>query len=95
MLHRLTDPNAGKLSAYFGLTPTVEESGNYQGPSALKRHGRGAIRQVHGSINEAHGRRVAAELCLAQDPGNHQHVNASADHFQNDDAKERRCLSQR
>ncbi len=38
--------SARKLSAYFGLNPTVEESGNYQGPSALKRHGRGAIRAL-------------------------------------------------
>jgi transposase len=38
--------SARKLSAYFGLNPTVEESGNYQGPTALKRHGRGAIRAL-------------------------------------------------
>ena len=37
---------ARKLSAYFGLNPSVEQSGNYQGPSALKRHGRGAIRAL-------------------------------------------------
>jgi transposase len=38
--------SARKLSAYFGLNPSVEESGNYQGPSALKGHGRGAIRAL-------------------------------------------------
>jgi transposase len=38
--------SARKLSAYFGLNPSVEQSGNYQGPSALKRHGRGAMRAL-------------------------------------------------
>ena len=38
--------SARKLSAYFGLNPSVEESGNYQGPTALKRHGRGAMRAL-------------------------------------------------
>jgi transposase len=38
--------NARKLCAYFGLNPSVEQSGNYQGPTALKRHGRGAIRAL-------------------------------------------------
>ena len=38
--------SARKLSAYFGLNPSVEQSGEYEGPSALKRHGRGAIRAL-------------------------------------------------
>jgi len=38
--------NARKLCAYFGLNPSVEQSGNYQGPTALKRHGRGAMRAL-------------------------------------------------
>src|SRR6266481_1728320 len=38
--------NARKLSTYFGLNPTVEQSGNYEGSGALKRHGRGAIRAL-------------------------------------------------
>ena len=38
--------SARKLSAYFGLNPTVEQSGNYEGSGALKRHGRGAIRAL-------------------------------------------------
>src|SRR4029077_12772781 len=37
---------ARKLSAYFGLNPSVEQSGNYEGDTALKRHGRGAIRAL-------------------------------------------------
>jgi transposase len=37
---------ARKLSAYFGLNPSVEQSGEYEGPTALKRHGRGAIRAL-------------------------------------------------
>jgi transposase len=37
---------ARKLSAYFGLNPSVEQSGNYEGPTSLKRHGRGAIRAL-------------------------------------------------
>lgn len=35
-----------KLSAYFGLNPSVNQSGNYEGDTALKRHGRGAIRAL-------------------------------------------------
>jgi transposase len=38
--------DARKLSAYFGLNPTVEQSGNYEGSTGLKRHGRGAIRAL-------------------------------------------------
>jgi transposase len=38
--------NARKLCAYFGLNPSVEQSGHYEGPSALKRHGRGAMRAL-------------------------------------------------
>jgi transposase len=38
--------SARKLSAYFGLNPSVEESGNHKGPTALKRHGRGAMRAL-------------------------------------------------
>jgi transposase len=38
--------NPRKLSAYFGLNPSVEKSGNYEGPTGLKRHGRGAIRAL-------------------------------------------------
>lgn len=38
--------NARKLSAYFGLNPSVDQSGNYQGEGRLKRHGRGAIRAL-------------------------------------------------
>jgi transposase len=38
--------SARKLSAYFGLNPSVEQSGEYEGPTALKRHGRGAIRAL-------------------------------------------------
>jgi transposase len=37
---------ARKLSAYFGLNPSVEQSGNYEGPTSLKRHGRGAMRAL-------------------------------------------------
>jgi len=35
-----------KLVAYFGLNPTVSQSGNFQGSGALKRHGRGALRAL-------------------------------------------------
>lgn len=35
--------SARKLSAYFGLNPSVCQSGNYEGATALKRHGRGAL----------------------------------------------------
>jgi transposase len=38
--------SARKLSAYFGLNPSVEQSGNYEGSGALKRHGCGAIRAL-------------------------------------------------
>jgi transposase len=38
--------NPRKLSAYFGLNPSVEESGNYKGEGQLKRHGRGPIRAL-------------------------------------------------
>jgi transposase len=38
--------NARKLSAYFGLNPSVQQSGNYEGGGELKRHGRGAIRAL-------------------------------------------------
>ena len=35
-----------KLSAYFGLNPSVDQSGNYEGSTALRRHGRGAMRAL-------------------------------------------------
>lgn len=38
--------SARKLSAYFGLNPSVAQSGKYEGPTALKRHGRGAMRAL-------------------------------------------------
>ncbi len=38
--------NARKLSAYFGLNPSVCQSGNYEGATARKRHGRGAMRAL-------------------------------------------------
>jgi transposase len=38
--------NARKLSAYLGLNPSVEQSGNYEGPTSLKRHGCGAMRAL-------------------------------------------------
>lgn len=38
--------SARKLSAYFGLNPSVEQSGQYEGATALKRHGRGAMRAL-------------------------------------------------
>jgi transposase len=38
--------NARKLTAYFGLNPSVEQSGNYEGTTQLKRHGRGAMRAL-------------------------------------------------
>ncbi len=37
---------ARKLSSYFGLNPSVEQSANYEGPTALKRHGCGAMRAL-------------------------------------------------
>ena len=38
--------NSGKLAAYFGLNPSVEQTGNWEGSGALKRHGRGALRAL-------------------------------------------------
>lgn len=38
--------NPHKLSAYFGLNPSVSQSGTYEGSTALKRHGRGAMRAL-------------------------------------------------
>src|SRR5213596_1447705 len=38
--------NSRKLSAYFGLNPSVEQTGNWEGEGALKRHGRGALRAL-------------------------------------------------
>ncbi len=35
-----------KLVAYFGLNPSVCQSGNYEGGTALKRHGRGPLRAL-------------------------------------------------
>ena len=35
-----------KLVAYFGLNPSGCQSGNYEGATALKRHGRGAMRAL-------------------------------------------------
>lgn len=35
-----------KLVAYFGLNPSVSQSGNFEGGGALKRHGRGALRAL-------------------------------------------------
>lgn len=35
-----------KLVAYFGLNPSVSQSGNFQGSGALRRHGRGALRAL-------------------------------------------------
>jgi len=35
-----------KLVAYFGLNPSVSQSGNYEGSTALQRHGRGAMRAL-------------------------------------------------
>ncbi|PYI82079.1 MAG: hypothetical protein DMF05_00625 [Verrucomicrobia bacterium] len=35
-----------KLVAYFGLNPSVSQSGNFEGSGALKRHGRGALRAL-------------------------------------------------
>jgi transposase len=43
-ISRFTNPR--KLAAYFGLNPSVSQSGNYEGPTALKRHGRGAMRAL-------------------------------------------------
>jgi transposase len=38
--------NSRKLAAYLGLNPSVQQSGNWEGGGALKRHGRGAIRAL-------------------------------------------------
>jgi hypothetical protein len=35
-----------KLTAYFGLNPSVEQTGNWEGGAALKRHGHGALRAL-------------------------------------------------
>ncbi len=43
-IHRFAHPR--KLAAYFGVNPSVSQSGNYEGPTALKRHGRGAMRAL-------------------------------------------------
>jgi len=37
---------SNKLVAYFGLNPSVCQSGNYEGGTALKRHGRGPLRAL-------------------------------------------------
>jgi transposase len=34
------------LVNYFGLNPSVDQSGNYEGSTALQRHGRGALRAL-------------------------------------------------
>jgi len=39
-------PHSKKLVAYLGLNPSVSQSGNFQGSTALKRHGRGALRAL-------------------------------------------------
>lgn len=38
--------NSRKLLAYLGLNPSVCETGNWAGSTALKRHGRGALRAL-------------------------------------------------
>jgi transposase len=38
--------HSNKLVAYFGLNPSVCQSGNYEGGGALKRHGRGPLRAL-------------------------------------------------
>jgi transposase len=35
-----------KLVAYLGLNPSVCQSGNFEGATALKRHGKGALRAL-------------------------------------------------
>jgi hypothetical protein len=35
-----------KLVAYLGLNPSVCQSGNFEGSTALKRHGKGALRAL-------------------------------------------------
>ncbi len=37
---------SNKLVAYFGLNPSVCQSGHYEGSTALKRHGRGPLRAL-------------------------------------------------
>ena len=39
-------PHSKKLVAYLGLNPSVWQSGNFEGSTALKRHGRGALRAL-------------------------------------------------
>ena len=43
-IHRFVQSN--KLVAYFGLNPSVCQSGNYEGDGALRRHGRGPLRAL-------------------------------------------------
>lgn len=43
-VHRFT--HSKKLVAYFGLNPSVSQSGNFEGCGALRRHGRGALRAL-------------------------------------------------
>ncbi len=43
-IHRFSQSK--KLVAYLGLNPSVCQSGNYQGGTGLKRHGRGALRAL-------------------------------------------------
>src|SRR5437879_8130127 len=43
-VHRFT--HSKKLVAYFGLNPSVSQSGNFEGSGALRRHGRGALRAL-------------------------------------------------
>ena len=43
-IHRFSQSN--KLVAYFGLNPSVCQSGNYEGGGGLKRHGRGPLRAL-------------------------------------------------
>jgi len=38
--------HSSKLVAYFGLNPSICQSGNYEGATALQRHGRGAMRAL-------------------------------------------------
>jgi transposase len=38
--------HSNKLVAYFGLNPSICQSGNYEGGTALKRHGRGPLRAL-------------------------------------------------
>lgn len=39
-------PHSKKLVAYLGLNPSVCQSGNFEGSTALKRHGKGALRAL-------------------------------------------------